>query len=43
MTVALQELERTGLISHRRGKITILDRKAMEISSKGAYFPIGER
>ena len=43
VTVALQELERTGLISYRRGKITILDRKAMEISSNGAYFPIGER
>ena len=43
MTVALQQLERTGLISHRRSKIIILDRKALETSSNGTYFPITER
>jgi CRP-like cAMP-binding protein len=39
VTLALQELERTGLIAHRRGVITILERKALEESSKGAYIP----
>ena len=43
VTVALQELERTGLISHKRGKITILDRMALETSSNDTYFPISER
>jgi CRP-like cAMP-binding protein len=43
VTVALQGLERTGLISHRRGKITILDREALVTSSNGTYFPIGDR
>jgi CRP-like cAMP-binding protein len=37
VTVALQALERTGLISHRRGAITILDREALEKSSNGTY------
>ncbi len=39
VTVALQGLERTGLIAHRRGVITILDREALEKSSNGTYFP----
>jgi CRP-like cAMP-binding protein len=43
VTVALQGLERTGLIAHKRGKITILDRKALVTTSNGTYFPIGER
>src|SRR4029453_9108498 len=43
VTVALQQLERIGLISHRRGRITILDRQALVTNSNGAYFPIGER
>ena len=37
VTVALQELVRTGLISHRRGVIAILDREALEESSNGTY------
>ncbi len=37
VTVALQGLERTGLISHKRGVITIVDREALESSSNGAY------
>jgi CRP-like cAMP-binding protein len=43
VTVALQGLERTGLISHQRGKITILDREALIASSNGIYLPISER
>jgi CRP-like cAMP-binding protein len=43
VTVALQELERTGLISHKRGTITLLDRKALEVAANGTYFPISER
>lgn len=39
VTIALQELERTGLIAHRRGIITILEREALEESSNGAYVP----
>jgi len=37
VTVTIQELERKDLISHRRGVITILDRKALEESSHGTY------
>ena len=40
VTVALQALERTGPIAHRRGVITILDREALEKSSNGAYAPL---
>jgi CRP-like cAMP-binding protein len=43
VTVALQQLERIGLISHERGKITILDREALVTGSNGTYFPIGDR
>jgi CRP-like cAMP-binding protein len=39
VTIALQQLERVGLITHRRGVIAILDRKALEERSNGAYFP----
>jgi CRP-like cAMP-binding protein len=42
VTVALQALERTGLVSHRRGVITILDREALERSSNGAYMPFSD-
>jgi CRP-like cAMP-binding protein len=38
VTVALQQLERVGLITHRRGVIAILDRKALEDRSNGTYF-----
>ena len=34
VTIATKELERAGLIAHKRGIITILDRKALEKHSK---------
>jgi CRP-like cAMP-binding protein len=37
VTIALQELERKGLIAHRRSVITIVDRDALEHSSNGTY------
>jgi CRP-like cAMP-binding protein len=37
VTIALQALERAGLIAHKRGRITILDRKSLEKSSNGTY------
>ncbi|MET0193079.1 MAG: Crp/Fnr family transcriptional regulator [Hyphomicrobiaceae bacterium] len=37
VTIALHELERAGLIVTQRGRITILDRKALEKSSNGIY------
>lgn len=37
VSTAIQELERRGLIAHRRGIITILDRKALETNSNGTY------
>jgi CRP-like cAMP-binding protein len=39
VTLALQALERTGLITTRRGRITIINRKALERSSNGTYLP----
>jgi len=39
VTTALQELERTGLISHRRGFVTILDREGLMEQSNGTYTP----
>jgi CRP-like cAMP-binding protein len=39
VTIALHALEKNGLISTRRGKITVLDRPAMEHSSNGTYVP----
>lgn len=39
VTTALQELERTGLISHRRGFVTVLDREGLEEHANGTYFP----
>jgi CRP-like cAMP-binding protein len=39
ITTALQELERKGLIVHRRTIITIADREGLEESSNGAYLP----
>ncbi len=41
VTLAVQALERADLISTRRGKITILDRKALEKKSNGTYTPQG--
>jgi Crp-like helix-turn-helix domain len=37
VTIALQTLERTGLIAHRRGVIAILNRAALQKSSNGTY------
>jgi CRP-like cAMP-binding protein len=37
VTVALNLLVKNGLISARRGIITVIDRKGLEASSKGAY------
>lgn len=37
VTIAVQQLERTGLIAHRRGRVIILDREALEKSSNGTY------
>ena len=37
VTLALQGLERAGLIATGRGKITIIDRKALQKSSNGTY------
>jgi CRP-like cAMP-binding protein len=43
VTIALQELERRGFIGHKRGLITILDRAALQKSSKGTYLPPHDR
>ena len=40
VTVALQELERRGLIAHRRSVITIIDRGGLEHGSNGTYTPL---
>jgi CRP-like cAMP-binding protein len=39
VTVALQELERKGLIAHRRSVLTIADRDGLEHSTNGTYSP----
>jgi len=39
VTIALQELERKGLIGHRRSFITIIDRGGLEKRSNGTYSP----
>jgi CRP-like cAMP-binding protein len=39
VTTALQELERRGLVGHRRSFITIVDRQGLEKSCNGAYTP----
>ena len=39
VTIALQELERRGLVTHRRGTVTIIDRDGLMKSSNGAYVP----
>ena len=43
VTVAVQELERDGMISRRRGRIVITDRKALEKLSNGTYVPADYR
>jgi CRP-like cAMP-binding protein len=42
VTLAVHALERAGLISTRRAKITIVDRKALEKKSNGTYTPQGD-
>jgi len=37
VTIALQALEKAGLITTRRSRITIVDRKRLETSANGAY------
>lgn len=37
VTIALRELARRGMITHRRSVITIVDRDALERSTNGAY------
>ena len=37
VTVALQELERKGLIAHKRSVITLMDREGLVHSSNGTY------
>ena len=37
VTIALQALEKAGLITTRRSRVTILDRKALEKRSNGTY------
>ena len=37
VTIALQALERDGFIAARRGRITIVNRKALEKNSNGTY------
>ncbi len=39
VTIAVQELEREGLIARRRATIVILDRKALEKRANGTYLP----
>jgi CRP-like cAMP-binding protein len=39
VTIALQELERRGWITHKRGVVTIIDRPGLIRSSNGAYVP----
>jgi CRP-like cAMP-binding protein len=43
VTLALQELERRGWITHRRGVVTIIDRKGLARSSNGAYLAPGDK
>ena len=39
VTVAIQQLERNGLITRKRGRIVIMNRKALEKLSNGTYSP----
>jgi CRP-like cAMP-binding protein len=39
VTIAVQALEKHGLIAARRGSITILDRKGLKKNSNGTYAP----
>jgi CRP-like cAMP-binding protein len=43
VTVAVQELEKQGVIARRRGRIVITNRKALEKLSNGTYVPADYR
>ena len=43
VTIAVQELERKGLIAHQRSIITIVDREGLEENSNGTYSPPNDR
>jgi CRP-like cAMP-binding protein len=43
VTIAIQELERRGWISHRRGVIYVLDREGLIKTSDGAYVPPNDK
>jgi CRP-like cAMP-binding protein len=43
VTIAIEALERSDLIAHRRGIITILDREALKKSSNGSYVPQNDK
>src|SRR5439155_20164430 len=43
VTIAMQELERRGWITHRRGVVTILDREGLEKAADGAYVPPNDK
>jgi CRP-like cAMP-binding protein len=43
VTVAVQQLEKAGVIARRRGRIVITDRKALEKLSNGTYVPADYR
>ena len=43
VTVAIQELEREGVIARKRGHIVILDREALEKMSNGTYVAADRR
>jgi CRP-like cAMP-binding protein len=39
VTMAMQELERRGWITHTRGVVVVIDREGLEKSTNGAYVP----
>jgi CRP-like cAMP-binding protein len=39
VTVAIQELERGGLVARKRGHIVIIDREGLENLCNGTYVP----
>ena len=43
VTVAIQQLEREGVIARTRGRIAITNRKALEKRSNGTYLPADYR
>ena len=43
VTIAVQELEREGVIARKRGRIVITDRKALKKLSNGTYAPADYR